>query len=68
MLIENKEKIQYYLEQLPDKYLSEVVEYLRFLEFKINNKNVDKSSILLFEQSLSKEWLTIDEDESWKDL
>lgn len=68
MLIENKEKIQYYLEQLPDKYLSEVVEYLRFLEFKINNKNVDKSSMLLSEQSLSKEWLTIEEDEGWKDL
>ena len=68
MLIGNKEKIQHYLEQLPDKYLSEVVEYLRFLEFKINNKTADKSSMLLSEQSLSKEWLTIEEDEAWKDL
>ena len=68
MLIGNKEKIQRYLEQLPDKYLSEVVEYLRFLEFKINNKTADKSSMLLSEQSLSKEWLTIEEDEAWKDL
>jgi hypothetical protein len=37
MVIENKEKIQRYLEQLPDNYLNEVIEYLRFLEFKSKN-------------------------------
>ncbi len=30
MLIENKEKIQHYLEQLPDNYLTEVIEYFTF--------------------------------------
>jgi len=68
MLIENKEKIQHYLERLPDKYLTEVIEYLRFLEFKSKNIIADKSSMLLSEQSLSKDWLTIEEDEAWKDL
>ena len=38
MLIENKDKVQQYLERLPDKYLNEVTEYLRFLEFKSKNK------------------------------
>ncbi|HEY5464993.1 MAG TPA: hypothetical protein VIJ95_17150 [Hanamia sp.] len=66
MLIGNKEKIQHYLEQLPDKYVTEVIEYLRFLEFKSKNKIADKSSMLLSEQSLSKVWLTIEEDEAWK--
>lgn len=43
MLIENKEKIQHYLERLQDKYLTEVIEYLRFLEFKSKNKIAGKS-------------------------
>ncbi len=34
MIIENKKMIQEYLEQLPDKYLNEILEYLHFLEFK----------------------------------
>jgi hypothetical protein len=68
MEIENKEKIQRYLEQLPDNYLNEVIEYLRFLEFKSKNKITDKSSILLSEKSLAKDWLTTEEDEAWKHL
>ena len=68
MEIENKEKIQRYLEQLPDNYLNAVIEYLRFLEFKSKNKITDKSSILLSEKSLAKDWLTTEEDEAWKHL
>jgi hypothetical protein len=68
MLIENKEKVQQYLERLPDKYLNEVIEYLRFLEFKSKDKSSDKSSMLLSEQSLAKDWLTSEEEEAWKHL
>jgi len=68
MLVENKEKIQRYLEQLPDNYLNEVIEYLRFLQFKSKNKITDKSSMLLSEKSLGKDWLTTEEDEAWKNL
>jgi hypothetical protein len=68
MIIENKEKIQHYLEKLPDTYLVEVIEYLRFLEFKNKNKITDRSSMLLSEQSLSKDWLTTEENEAWKHL
>ena len=64
MLSENKDKVQQYLERLPDKYLNEVIEYLRFLEFK----SKDKSSMLLSEQSLAKDWLTSEEEEAWKHL
>jgi hypothetical protein len=68
MVIKNKEKIQKILQQLPDNYLDEVIEYLRFLEFKNKNKITDKSSMLLSEKSLAKDWLTPEEDETWKDL
>ena len=68
MSTENKEKIQHYLERLPDTYLIEVIEYLRFLEFKSKNKKTDRSSMLLSEQSLSKDWLTTEEDKAWKHL
>ena len=68
MLIENKEKIQRYLEQLPDNYLNEVIEYLRYLEFKSKNKITDKSSMFLSEKSLAKDWLTPEEDEAWENL
>jgi hypothetical protein len=53
---------------LPDAYLEEVIEYLRFLQFKNKNKIRDTSSTLLSEQTLSKDWLTTEEDEAWKDL
>jgi hypothetical protein len=68
MVIKNKEKIQKILQQLPDNYLDEVIEYLRFLEFKNKNKITDKSSMLLSEKSLAKDWLTPEEDEAWKDI
>jgi hypothetical protein len=68
MITENKEKLLQYLEKLPDAYLEEVIEYLRFLQFNNKNKIRDKSLMLLSEQSLSKDGLTTEEDEAWKDL
>ncbi len=68
MLINNKEKIQRILEQLPDNYVNEVLEYLLFLEFRSKNKITDKNSMLLSEETLAKDWLTPEEDEAWKNL
>ncbi len=70
MIIENKKMIQEYLEQLPDKYLNEILEYLHFLEFKNRNGNgnADVSSMLLSQNSLAKEWLSPEEDEAWAHL
>jgi len=68
MLINNKEKIQRILEQLPDNYVNEVLEYLLFLEFRSKNKITDKNSMLLPEETLAKDWLTPEEDEAWKNL
>ncbi len=68
MIIENKKKIQEYLEQLPDKYINEIPEYLHFLEFKNRNESGDVNSMLLSENSLAKEWLTPEEDKAWEHL
>jgi predicted house-cleaning noncanonical NTP pyrophosphatase (MazG superfamily) len=61
-------KKQEYLEQLPDKYLNEILEYLQSLQFKNRNENADVSSMLLSENSLAKEWLTPEEDKAWEHL
>ncbi len=68
MVEENKKKIQEYLEQLPDKYLNKILEYLQSLQFKNRNENADVSSMLLSENSLAKEWLTHEEDKAWEHL
>ncbi len=68
MITEKKKKIQEYLEQLPDKYLNEILEYLQSLQFKNRNENADVSSMLLSENSLAKEWLTPEEDKAWEHL
>ncbi len=68
MIVENKKKIQEYLENLPDKYISEILEYLHFLEFKSRNELADTSSMLLSEDALAKDWLTKEEDEAWQHL
>ena len=68
MIIENKKKIQEYLEHLPDKYISEILEYLHFLEFKSRNEYADTSSMLLSEDALAKDWLTSEEDQAWQHL
>lgn len=68
MLVENKKKIQDYLEHLPDKYLNEILTYLHFLEFKSKNEHVDISSMLLSEDALAKDWSASEEDEAWQHL
>ena len=68
MISENQKKIQEHLEHVPDKYLSEIIEYLHFLEFKSRNDNPDISSMLLSENTLAKDWLTPGEDEAWQHL
>lgn len=68
MIGDDKKKIHEYLEHLPDKYVGEILEYLRFIEFKSKNEKADVSSMLLSERSLAKDWLTPEEDEAWKHL
>lgn len=54
MIAEDKKKIHEYLEQLPDKYVGEIFEYLRLLEFKSKNEKVDISSCFFQKDPLRK--------------
>jgi len=60
-----KEKIMEEIEKLPEEYLEEVLDFLRYLEMKKTN---GMESALLSESSLKKDWLRPEEDEAWKDL
>ena len=66
MITEHKEKNQHYLSQLPDKHLEEIIEYLKFLQLKDENKASDRNYMLLSEDALAKDWLTSEEEEAWK--
>jgi hypothetical protein len=62
MITENKQIIIESLDNLSDNYLEDVVAYLRFLEYKQKYEKIDMSSMLLSEKSLSKEWLSNEEE------
>ncbi len=68
MISENKKKVDTYLDKISDDYLNEVLNFLKFLELKQTQSIQDKTSMLLSEDSLAKEWLTPEEEEAWKDL
>lgn len=65
---EHKDKIQKRLDKLPDDCASELLQFIQFLEYKVHNGKADRSSVLLSESSLAKEWLTPEEDEVWEHL
>jgi len=53
------------IENLPEPVIAEVLDYVRFLEYK-NQKDLE--AYIQSESSLKKEWLSPAEDEAWKDL
>jgi hypothetical protein len=53
------------IENLPEPVIAEVLDYVRFLEYK-NREGVE--NYIQSESSLMKEWLSQAEDEAWKDL
>lgn len=60
--------MQEYPGHLPDQYISEIPEYLHFLEFKSRNEHTDTCFMILSEYSLAKDWLTLEEDLAWQDI
>ncbi len=61
-----KERILREIEKIPDEYLDEVLDFLRYLETKTKENTME--SALLSESSLKKDWLRPEEDEAWKNL
>lgn len=53
------------INKLPEASISEVLDFVLFLEHKNENSN---EVYMLSESSLKKEWLSQTEDETWENL
>jgi hypothetical protein len=54
------------IEQVPESYLDEVLDFVHFLKTKIRREKID--SAIASESSLRKDWLKPEEDEAWQGL
>lgn len=61
-----KELIVKKIEYVPEPYLIEILDFIRFLESKASEEKMGPA--LASETSLKKDWLKPEEDEAWKDL
>ncbi len=64
--MEKKELIAKEIENIPEPYLIEILDFIRFLKIKALEQKMELA--LASEESLKKEWLKPEEDEAWKDL
>lgn len=63
---QDKEAILQELEELPDDFVGEVLDFIRFLKEKHAKARLETA--LLSEVTLGKDWLRPEEDEAWQDL
>ena len=54
------------IEQVPELYLDEVLDFVQFLKSKIVKEKLD--TVIACESSLRKDWLLPEEDEAWQGL
>ena len=64
--MEVKELIFKEIKNLPEPYLGEILDFIRFLETKALGQKMELATAS--ETSLKKDWLKLEEDEAWKDL
>jgi hypothetical protein len=64
--MEIKEILQNEIENLPDEYAGEIIDFIQFLKTKHTAEQRD--SLLLSESSLRKDWLLPEEDKAWENL
>jgi len=64
--MELKELILKEIENISEKYLAEVLDFIRFLETKALEEG--NGTAIASEASLMKDWLRPEEDEAWQDL
>lgn len=77
-IIPTREKLQQELQRIPDDLLGELHEYMKYLQFKKQQKSstvgtppVDTDSMetaYASEAVLGKDWNTPEEDKAWQDL
>lgn len=54
------------IEQVPESFLDEVLDFVHFLKTKINREKLNIA--IASESSLKKDWLKPEEDEAWQNL
>jgi hypothetical protein len=54
------------LDQVPESYLDEVLDFVHFIKSKIRRESIDTA--IASESSLRKDWLLPEEDEAWRGL
>jgi Protein of unknown function (DUF2281) len=54
------------IEKIPEPFLEEILDFIRFLKKKHMKKRIETA--IASESALKKDWLKIEEDEAWKDL
>lgn len=62
----NKEILLQEIEKVPDELLTEVIDFIRFLQQKTAQKKFEIT--LMSETSLKKDWLLPEEDKAWETL
>jgi len=62
----SKEVLINEIKQVPDIYVDEVLDFVRFLKTKMINDKIETT--IASESSLKKDWLRPVEDEAWKNL
>lgn len=61
-----KELLLNEIEQVPDAFLDEVLDFIHFLKTKIIKERLDTA--IASESTLKKDWLRPEEDEAWRSL
>jgi len=56
------------IEQVPEQYLREILDFIHFLKAKDLEPERKIETAIMSESSLRKDWLRPEEDEAWQDL
>ena len=54
------------IEQVPESFLGEILDFIRFLKEKNNMDQLE--TMIASESALKKDWMRPEEDEAWRDL
>ena len=54
------------IENVPEPFLDELLDFIHFLKTKIVKERLDTA--IASESSLKKDWMRIEEDEAWQSL
>jgi hypothetical protein len=65
-MTKQKEEIISLVKELPDEVADKIIEYILYLRFTIEHKS--NETMLLSEDSLSKDWLKEEEEKAWANL